>query len=68
MRVVSQSKDSSFDFDRTVFCRNGRYIFAHMNDVRESIGSYRDSKQAEEFFIQMNQESTSTKIFFMPGK
>lgn len=68
MRVVSQSKDSSFDFDRTVFCRNGRYIFAHMNDVRESIGSYHDSKQAEEVFIQMNQESTSTKIFFMPGK
>nr|DAX61273.1 MAG TPA: hypothetical protein [Bacteriophage sp.] len=39
-----------------------------MNDVRESIGSYRDSKQAEEVFIQMNQESTSTKIFFMPEK
>ncbi len=68
MRIVSQSKDSSFDFDRTVFCRNGRYIFAYMNDVRESIGSYRDSKQTEEVFIQMNQESTSTKIFFMPEK
>lgn len=68
MRVVSQSKDSSFDFDRTVFYRNGRHIFAYMNDVRESIGSYRDSKQAEEVFIQMNQESTSTKIFFMPEK
>nr|DAI37651.1 MAG TPA: hypothetical protein [Bacteriophage sp.] len=38
MRIVSQSKDSSF------------------------------SKQAEEVFIQMNQESTSTKIFFMPEK
>lgn len=68
MRVVSQSKDSSFDFDRTVFYRNGRHIFAYMNDVRESIGSYHDSKQAEEVFIQMNQESTSTKIFFMPEK
>lgn len=51
MRIVSQSKDSSFDFDRTVFCRNGRYIFAYMNDVRESIGSYHDSKQAEKVFI-----------------
>ena len=68
MRIVSQSKDSSFDFDRTVFCRNGRHIFAYMNDVRESVAIYRDSKQAEEVFIQMNQESTSTKIFFMPEK
>lgn len=52
MRVVSQSKDSSFDFDRTVFCRNGRYIFAHMNDVRESIGSYRDRNRQKKFLYR----------------
>ena len=38
MRVVSQSKNFSFDFDRTVFWRQGDVIYAKIGGENIAIG------------------------------
>ena len=40
MRVVSQNRDFSFDFDRTVFWMQDEYVYARIDSNDQAIGKY----------------------------
>lgn len=56
MRVVSQNRDFSFDFDHTVFWTQDNVIYAHIGDsMRDKvIGKYESSSRAAEVFEDMH--------------
>lgn len=55
MRIVSQQRNYSFDFDRTIFWTQNDSIFARMRGDRDiRIGQYATEKRAEEVFEDMH--------------
>lgn len=54
MRVVSQNRDYSFDFDRTTFWRQENYIYAKTETENVLIGKYESVKRAAEVFEDMH--------------
>ena len=54
MRVVSQNKNYSFDFDRTVFWTQYNVIYAKIGVDSIAIGQYESDERAEEVFDDMH--------------
>ena len=56
MRVVSQDRCESFDFDRTMFWRQDGIIYAHIvGDTRDRVvGNYKSEERAAEVFDHMH--------------
>lgn len=54
MRVVSQNKNYSFDFDRTVFWTQYNVIYAKIGVDSIAIGQYESDERAEEVFEDMH--------------
>ena len=50
MRVVSQNKNFSFDFDRTVFWTQYNIIYAKIGTESIAIGQYESEERAAEVF------------------
>ena len=55
MRVVSQNRNYSVDFDRTVFWRQNNVIYGKIYDDSNILfGSYKSNERAAEVFIDMH--------------
>ena len=54
MRVVSQNKNYSFDFDRTVFWTQYNVIYAKIGNESIAIGQYESDERAAEVFEDMH--------------
>lgn len=54
MRVVSQSRNFSFDFDRTVFWRQSDVIYAKIGGESIAIGKYKSDERAAGVFEDMH--------------
>lgn len=54
MRVVSQNRDYSFDFDQTVFWTQYNVIYAKIGADSIAIGQYESDKRAAEVFDDMH--------------
>ena len=66
MRVVSQNRDFSFDFDHTVFWTRDNVIYAHIGDsMRDKvIGKYESSSRASEVFEDMHKALCGETVLF----
>ena len=54
MRVVSQNRNFSFDFDRTIFWTQYNIIYAKIGTESIAIGQYKSEKRAAEVFEDMH--------------
>ena len=54
MRVVSQNRNYSFDFDRTVFWTQYNIIYAKIGTESIAIGQYESEERAAEVFEDMH--------------
>lgn len=54
MRVVSQNRNYSFDFDRTVFWTQYNIIYAKIGTESIAIGQYESDERAAEVFEDMH--------------
>ena len=54
MRVISQSRNFSFDFDRTVFWTQYNVIYAKIGKESIAIGQYKSEERAAEVFEDMH--------------
>ena len=54
MRVVSQNRDFSFDFDRTIFWTQYNIIYAKLGTESIAIGQYESEERAAEVFEDMH--------------
>ena len=64
MRVISQSRNFSFDFDRTVFWRQSDVIYAKIGSESIAIGKYKSDERAAEVFEDMHRAYSSLPILF----
>ena len=54
MRVISQSRNFSFDFDRTIFWTQYNVIYAKIGTDSIAIGQYASDERAAEVFEDMH--------------
>lgn len=66
MRVVSQNKCFSFDFDRTMFWTQDNMIYANVGEsMRDKVvGQYESEERAVEVFEDMHKAYSSMPILF----
>ena len=66
MRVISQDRCYSYDFDRTMFLKQDGVIFAHIaGDTRDRvIGSYKSYERAAEVFEDMHKAYSNMPLIF----
>lgn len=75
MRVVSQNRDFSFEFENTVSWMQDCYIYAKVDMTSQLIGKYKSEQRAREVFMNMHnkyEEITrpehvlDSKVFCLP--
>ena len=64
MRVVSQKRDYSFDFDRTVFWTQYNVIYAKIGIDSIAIGQYESDQRAAEVFEEMHKAYSDMPLIF----
>ena len=64
MRVISQRRNFSFDFDRTVFCRQSDVIYAKIGSESIAIGKYQSDERAAEVFDDMHRVYSGLSLLF----
>ena len=64
MRVISQSRNFSFDFDRTVFWRQSDVIYAKIGGESIAIGKYQSDERAAEVLGDMHRAYSGLPIQF----
>ena len=64
MRVISQSRNFSFDFDRTVFWRQSDVIYAKIGSESIAIGKYQSDERAAEVFEDMHKAYSGLPLLF----
>ena len=64
MRVISQSRNFSFDFDRTVFWRQSDVIYAKIGGESIAIGKYQSDERAAEVFDDMHRVYSGLPLLF----
>lgn len=57
MRVVSQNRDFSFNFDNTVFWKQYNIIYARIGKENIPIGQYESDERAAEVFKEIHKRS-----------
>ena len=62
MRVVSQNRNYSFDFDRTVFWTQYNIIYAKIGVDSIAIGKYESEERAAEVFGDMHKSYSGMPI------
>ena len=58
MRIVSQDRKSSVDFDSCEICMQDNYIFRQIGENARVIGMYKTSERAEEVFEDIHKAYT----------
>lgn len=69
MRVVSQKKDLSFDFDRSVLSQRDECIYTRLNGRDVLIAKYESHDCAAEVFKDMHekyQRQLGLNVFYLP--
>lgn len=66
MRVVSQNRDFSFNFDNTVFWRQYNIIYARIGKENISIGQYESDERATEVFKEIHRLIGEINLYYMP--
>ena len=64
MRVVSQNRNYSFDFDRTVFWTQYNVIYAKIGIDSIAIGQYKSDERAAEVFEDMHKSLCGETVLF----
>ena len=64
MRVISQSRNFSFDFDRTVFWTQYNVIYAKIGTESIAIGKYESDERAAEVFEDMHKALCGETVLF----
>ena len=64
MRVISQGRNYSFDFDRTVFWTQYNVIYAKIGIDSVAIGKYESDERAAEVFEDMHKTYSGMPILF----
>ena len=64
MRVVSQNKNYSFDFDRTAFWTQYNIIYAKLGTESIAIGQYESDERAAEVFEDMHKALCGETVLF----
>lgn len=64
MRVVSQNRNYSFDFDRTVFWTQYNIIYAKLGTESIAIGQYESDERAAEVFEDMHNTLCGETVLF----
>ena len=64
MRVISQRRNFSFDFDRTVFWRQSDVIYAKIGSESIAIGKYQSDERAAEVFDDMHRVYSGLPLLF----
>ena len=64
MRVISQDRSYSLDFDRTVFWTQYNVIYAKIGIDSVAIGKYESSERAAEVIEDMHKSDSGMPIFF----
>lgn len=64
MRVVSQNRNYTFDFDRTVFWTQYNVIYAKIGTESIAIGQYESEERAAEVFEDMHKVYSGLPILF----
>lgn len=64
MRVVSQNRNYSFDFDRTVFWTQYNVIYAKIGTESIAIGQYESEERASEVFEDMHKTLCGETVLF----
>ena len=64
MRVVSQNKNYSFDFDRTVFWTQYNIIYAKIGKESIAIGQYESEERAAEVFEDMHKVYSPYRLIY----
>ena len=64
MRVVSQNKNYSFDFDRTLFWTQYNVIYAKNGVDSIAIGQYESDERAAEVFEDMHKALCGETVLF----
>ena len=67
MRVVSQNKNYSFDFDRTAFWTQYNVIYAKIGVDSIAIGQYKSEERAAEVFQDMHKAYNGYGYLFEKG-
>lgn len=69
MRVVSQKKDLSFDFDRSVLSQRDECIYTRLNGRDVLTAKYESHDRAAEVFKDMHekyQRQLGLNVFYLP--
>ena len=64
MRVVSQNRNFSFDFDRTVFWTQYNIIYAKIGTESIAIGQYESDERAAEVFVHIPKHFCGETVLF----
>ena len=69
MRVVSQKKDLSFDFDRSALSQRDECIYIRLDGRDVLIAKYKSHDRAAEVFKEMHekyQRQLGLNVFYLP--
>ena len=66
MRVVSQNRDFSFNFDNTVFWKQYNIIYARIGKENIPIGQYESDERATEVFKEIHGLIGEINLYYMP--
>ena len=66
MRVVSQNRDFSFNFDNTVFWTQYNIIYARIGKENIPIGQYESDERATEVFKEIHRLIGEINLYYMP--
>ena len=64
MRGMSQSRNFSFDFDRTAFWTQSNVVYAGLGNENIAIGKYETKERAAEVFEDMHKAYSSLPLLF----
>lgn len=66
MRVVSQNRDFSFNFDNTVFWKQYNIIYVRIGKENIPIGQYESDERATEVFKEIHRLIGEINLYYMP--
>lgn len=64
MRIISQRKDLSIDFDRTPICVSYNHVCAIMDGQQKVIGNYKTEERAKEVFEDIHKAYSGMPMIF----
>lgn len=64
MRIISQNRDLSIDFDRTPICVNYNHVLALVGDKERVIGEYSTQERAMEVFQNIHETYSGLPVIF----